>query len=108
MSLAVSIMLFVLVGALSIYSGRYFNRYTAAVASDMGSELTKERTGLVDDSGMTAFDRELFWGVVIGSYHRTASSGTLRLGRIARSLLGATVLTLSLLIAWQNHIGLGH
>jgi len=107
MSFTLSIVLLVLVGALGIYSEIYFNRYTTAVASDMGSEISKERTGPVDDAGMTAFERKLFWRVVIGNF-RTASSDTLRLGRITRSLLGATVLALSLLIAWLNHIGLGH
>ncbi len=107
MSFALSLTLFVLMCALGIYSGLYFTRYTTAVASDMGSEISRERTGLVDDSGMTSFDRELFWGIVIGSY-RTASPGTVRLGRIARALLGLTVLAMVLFIAWLNHVGVGH
>ncbi len=106
MSLALSLTLFILMCALGIYSGHYFTRYTAAVASDMGSELSRERTGRVDDAGMTSFDRQLFWGIVIGSY-RTGSPNTVRLGRISRVLLALTTTTMVLLIAWLNHVGVG-
>jgi len=72
----------------------------------MGSDISKERKGPVDDSGMTAFDRELLWDVFLGNY-RNASTDTLRLERVARALLGATVATLVLFVAWLNHIGIG-
>jgi len=58
MTIALSIILFALLSVLSIYSGRYFTRYSSAVANDMGSEISKERKGPVDDAGMTGFDRE--------------------------------------------------
>ena len=106
MSIALSLTLFLLMCALGIYSGLYFTRYTAAVANDMGSELSKERTGRVDDAGMTSYERGLFWGVVMGSY-RTHSPDTVRLGRISRVLLALTAAAMVLFIAWLNYVGVG-
>jgi hypothetical protein len=104
MQLFVALVLFAVLCALGVSSGLYFNRYVAAMARELGKTVSQVRVGPVDDAGQTAYDRELFRGVLFGNYG-TTSPNTIRLGRTARALFGASAVALVLFVTWLSNSG---